>query len=97
MSILELLILLIIAGICGAVAQLIVGYSTGGIVTSIVVGFVGAMIGVFIVRELNVSPVLPVRIENQEFPVFWAIVGSVIFVAVLAMLTRGRRETIVRR
>ena len=45
MSLVELLVLLLVAGICGAVGKAIVGFMPGGFLVSIGVGFVGALIG----------------------------------------------------
>jgi uncharacterized membrane protein YeaQ/YmgE (transglycosylase-associated protein family) len=45
MTILEFLILLVIAAICGAIGQAIAGYTLGGMVITTVVGFIGAFVG----------------------------------------------------
>ena len=42
--ILQLLLLLLIAGICGALGQAIGGYSHGGCLVSIALGFIGALL-----------------------------------------------------
>ncbi len=42
MSLVGFLVLLIIAAICGAIGQALAGYSTGGFLISIVLGFIGA-------------------------------------------------------
>lgn len=88
MSLLDLIILLIIASICGSLGQAIAGVSRGGCLVSIVLGFIGALIGMFIQRHLD----LPVLWHPFGFPVIWAVVGSAIFVAVLSLLTRSRRN-----
>jgi uncharacterized membrane protein YeaQ/YmgE (transglycosylase-associated protein family) len=45
MSILEFLVLLVIAGVCGAVAQALTGVSRGGCLISIALGLIGALLG----------------------------------------------------
>ena len=40
----ELLVLLVVAGICGTLAQSIAGYSRGGCLVSIALGFVGLLL-----------------------------------------------------
>ena len=40
MTLLDVLILLLVAGICGSLGQAIVGYSRGGCLVSIALGFV---------------------------------------------------------
>jgi uncharacterized membrane protein YeaQ/YmgE (transglycosylase-associated protein family) len=44
MTFLEFLALLIVAGICGGVARSIVGYSHGGCLSSILLGFIGTLL-----------------------------------------------------
>jgi uncharacterized membrane protein YeaQ/YmgE (transglycosylase-associated protein family) len=41
MTLFDLLILLLVAGICGALGQAITGFSRGGCLVSIALGFVG--------------------------------------------------------
>ena len=43
MNVWEFLILLLVAAICGAVAQAIAGFSRGGLLVAIAVGFIGAL------------------------------------------------------
>ncbi len=45
MNLIELIVLLIIAGVCGGIAQSLAGFSRGGCITSIVLGFVGGAAG----------------------------------------------------
>ncbi len=91
MTLIELLILLLIAAVCGGLGQSLVGYSTGGCLTSIVVGIIGAYLGVWLARELGLPIVLPLSIGGQEFPVLWSIIGSAILSAGLGLLNRSTR------
>ena len=88
MGVTEFLILLLIAGICGSVAQGLVGYSHGGCLVSIVLGLIGAMLGGWIARKVGVGDILSIAIGDQNFPVVWSIIGAVIFVALLSLITR---------
>lgn len=90
MTILDFLILLIIAALAGAIGQALAGYSVGGCITSTLVGFVGAVIGTWIAGALGLPEVFAINVGGRAFPVFWSIIGSALFVAVLALLTRGR-------
>jgi uncharacterized membrane protein YeaQ/YmgE (transglycosylase-associated protein family) len=92
MTILEFLVLLIVAGICGGVAQSIVGYSHGGCLTSILLGFIGALIGTWLARLVGLPELLDVTVGDRSFPVVWSIIGAALFVAVLALISgRPRR------
>lgn len=90
MSPLDLLILLLVAGICGSLGQAIAGYSRGGCLVSIALGFVGALIGMWLARLMGLPELFPVRIGGTNFPIIWSIIGSALFVAVLTLLTRRR-------
>ena len=76
MTLVEFLLLLVIAGIAGAVGQSLAGYELGGCLVSIVVGFVGAYIGVWLARELSLPEFLVVTIDQESFPIIWSVIGS---------------------
>ena len=90
MSIESILILLLIAGICGAIGQSIAGYSLGGLLVTIGVGFVGAVLGVWLSGVLGLPELFALRIGGRAFPIVWSILGSALFVALVASV-RGRR------
>lgn len=85
-----ILLLLLIAAVCGGIAQALVGYSRGGCIVSIVIGFIGALIGYWLSDALNLPLLFNITIQGQNFPVLWSIIGGVIFVAVLNLIS-GRR------
>ena len=90
MTILSLLILLLIAGICGALGQAIAGTGRGGILVSIAVGFIGALLGMWIAGAMGLNEMFAVNIGGKTFPIIWSIIGSAIFVALISLLTRRR-------
>lgn len=92
MGIIDFLILLVIAGICGSIAQAIVGFSRGGCLASIAVGFIGALIGPWIARKMNLPELFTINIGGTAFPVVWAIIGAAIFTALISLLTPRRLD-----
>jgi uncharacterized membrane protein YeaQ/YmgE (transglycosylase-associated protein family) len=90
MTLVDLLVLLVVAGICGAIGQAIVGYSHAGCLGTIAVGFVGALLGTFIARSMHLPEILTVRVDRQAFPIIWSIAGAALFVSLLSLLS-GRR------
>lgn len=90
MSLLGFLLLLLIAAICGAVGQSIAGYSMGGCLASIVVGFVGALIGSWLAAEFGLGMIWVVDIEGQSIPIIWSILGAALFSIIIGLITRGR-------
>lgn len=90
MTLTGFLILLLIAAICGSLAQAIVGYSRGGCLVSAVLGLIGALIGTWLARLFELPYGFEVSIDGQEFPILWSILGATLFVAVLSLLTYRR-------
>lgn len=94
MTIVELLVLLLIAGICGAVGKAIVGYFPGGFLASIGVGFIGALVGTWVARAVGLPELFAIRVGTTAFPIIWSIAGSALFVAIIALIA-GRRRVLV--
>jgi len=90
MSLVSLLLLLLIAAIAGSIGQALAGYSMGGCLLSIVVGFIGAVLGLWLARELGLPEPLPITVGGETFPLLWSIIGSALFAAVIGLLTRRR-------
>ena len=90
MTLFDVLILLLVAGICGSLGQAIAGYSRGGCLVSIALGFVGALLGMWIPRMMGLPELFPVRIGGTSFPIIWSIIGSALFVAIITLITRSR-------
>jgi uncharacterized membrane protein YeaQ/YmgE (transglycosylase-associated protein family) len=88
MTLLDLIVLLIIAGLCGSLGQAISGYSRGGCLVSIALGFVGALLGMWLARNLGLPELFSVQIGTTSFPIIWSIIGAALFVAIISLLTR---------
>ena len=84
MSIWALLLLLLIAGVCGFVASQLMGAKRVNVIMMIVLGFVGAFVGQWIAQQFGLPLVLPIEIGSKTFPLLWAVVGSV---AVVGLVT----------
>lgn len=91
MSIGDLLVLLLVAGICGSLAQALVGYSHGGCLVSMALGFIGAILGTWLARVMGLPEILTVQLGGQSFPIIWSIIGAALFVAILNFLKPFRR------
>ena len=88
----DILISLIIAGIAGSIGRSLSGFSRGGCIISIVVGFIGAIIGTWLARELQLPDPLPITIRGTSYNLLWTIIGAVIFTAVLSLITPGKNK-----
>lgn len=85
-----LIVLIVIAAICGAVGKALAGGGQGGLVASIALGFIGALLGPWVARQLNLSEPLVLHVNGQPFPIVWSIIGAALFVALLHLVS-GRR------
>ena len=99
MDLLQLLTLLVIAGICGAIAQWIVAFSPGSMLVSIIVGVIGAYLGTVIANLLRIPDIIPsFTIGILPFNVLWAIIGSILLLLMLkALRDSGRTRLFSRR
>lgn len=91
MGIIELLVLLIIAGVCGATGKAIVGWFPGGFLASIGVGFVGALVGTWLARLAGLPELFAIRVGGTTFPIVWSILGSALFVGLISLIAGRRR------
>jgi uncharacterized membrane protein YeaQ/YmgE (transglycosylase-associated protein family) len=89
MTLIGFLVLLLIAAICGSVGQSLAGYNLGGCLVSIVVGFIGAYLGVWIADKMDLPRIFEINIDGKPFPVIWAVIGSALFTLVIALLRRA--------
>ncbi len=92
MSLGSFVVLLVVAAAIGGIGQMIAGYTRLGCLGSIVVGFVGGMLGVWMQRMTGVHDLFTLTIGGQSFPIAWAIAGSALFVGILGLLQRGGRR-----
>lgn len=92
LTITGLIILLLIAGVCGAIGRAIGGGTAGGMLVSIAVGFVGALLGSFIAAHFRIPDLLVVSVDHHPFPILWSIIGAALFVAVIHLLSGGGRS-----
>ncbi len=83
--VIKILILLIIAFFCGSIGASLAGASKKGCITSIVLGFIGALLGSWISRKMQIPELLVV----QGVPVVWSIIGSALFVALINLISGG--------
>ena len=89
MTLIGFLVLLLIAAICGSIGQSLAGYDLGGCLVSIVVGFIGAYLGLWIAGKMGLPEIFTISIEGKPFPIVWAVIGSALFTAIVALFRRG--------
>jgi uncharacterized membrane protein YeaQ/YmgE (transglycosylase-associated protein family) len=86
------IVLLIIAAICGGLGQAIGGFSRGGCLFSILLGFVGAYLGLYVAGRFGLPEFFPVNIQGESFPIVWSIIGAAILSFIVSLLFRAGRR-----
>jgi uncharacterized membrane protein YeaQ/YmgE (transglycosylase-associated protein family) len=92
MSILDVVLLVIVAGVCGSIGQALAGYSRAGCLASIALGLIGALLGVWLSRHLGLPELFSIRLGSTRFPIIWSIIGATLFVAVVGLISRRRSD-----
>jgi uncharacterized membrane protein YeaQ/YmgE (transglycosylase-associated protein family) len=88
MTLVGFLVLLVVAAVAGALGQALAGYSLGGCLVSIIVGWVGAYIGMWLAGVLGLPEFLVINIQGEAFPLVWATIGAAVLSAIIGLLTR---------
>jgi uncharacterized membrane protein YeaQ/YmgE (transglycosylase-associated protein family) len=83
-----LIILIIIAAVCGAIGRSIAGGVRGGILVSTALGFIGAVLGPWIATQLKLSEPLIINVGGHPFGILWSIIGAAVFVAIIHLVSR---------
>jgi uncharacterized membrane protein YeaQ/YmgE (transglycosylase-associated protein family) len=86
-----LIVLIVIAAICGAVGRALGGGVRGGLIVSTAIGFIGAMLGPWIALQLHLSEPFVLHVNGFSFPILWSIIGGALFVAILHLVAGPRR------
>jgi uncharacterized membrane protein YeaQ/YmgE (transglycosylase-associated protein family) len=90
MSPMGLIVLIIIAAICGAIGKALAGGARGGLLVSTVLGFIGALLGPWVALRLKLPEPFVIQLSGHPFPVLWSIIGAALFVAFIHLIS-GRR------
>jgi uncharacterized membrane protein YeaQ/YmgE (transglycosylase-associated protein family) len=88
-SLIGLLVLLLVGAICGAIAEMIVGYGPGGFLAAAVIGFLGAVIGSWLAPKIGLPELFQVTVSGVSVPIVWSIIGAVILLLILSAFRRG--------
>lgn len=92
MNLLQILLLIIIAAGCGSLGMAITGFHRRGCLVSVVMGFIGAIVGTYLSGLAGLPDILTIKVGGANFPVIWSIIGAVIFSLPLSILVGGRRK-----
>jgi len=83
-----LILLIVIAAVCGAIGKALAGGARGGLIVSTALGFVGALLGPWLAAQMKLPEPFVVHISGQSFPILWSIIGAALFVALIHLISR---------
>jgi uncharacterized membrane protein YeaQ/YmgE (transglycosylase-associated protein family) len=89
MSLVQLLLLILVGAICGVIAEMIVGFSPGGFLASVAIGFLGALIGDWLAPRVGLPQVFSVQSGGFRIEILWAIIGAIILLLILSLFRRS--------
>jgi uncharacterized membrane protein YeaQ/YmgE (transglycosylase-associated protein family) len=93
LSLPALIVLILIAAVCGAIGSSIAGGARGGLLVATALGLIGALLGPLVARELRLPEPIVISVSGHPFPVLWSIIGAALFVALMHLLSAGRYRT----
>ncbi len=88
MSLIDFLLMIAIAVAFGSLAQWTSGYSRGGWIVNLSVGFLGALAGALVARSFDVPEIYQLTLGRATFPIIWSIIGSVLFLAAISLVVK---------
>jgi uncharacterized membrane protein YeaQ/YmgE (transglycosylase-associated protein family) len=92
-DLISLLLCLILAAGLGILSQRILGFKMGGLLVSIFIGFIGALLGREMVRWFHLPEWIYLTVDGRSFPVIWCTIGALIATAIVgAIARRSKRE-----
>ena len=86
MNIWHILLLLLIAGVCGFIATKMMGAKRINIVLMVILGFIGAALGQWLAAVFSFPLLLPLEIGARTFPLVWALIGSIAIIGIVSAI-----------
>lgn len=92
MNYIDFSLISVVAVVCGTAAQLTSGYSKGGWVVNLLIGFFGALGGVFLSRWLHAPLLWDLQIGPVSFPIVYCCIGAAILLAAASLAIKPGRN-----
>jgi uncharacterized membrane protein YeaQ/YmgE (transglycosylase-associated protein family) len=86
MNLWHVLLLLLIAGVCGFAATKLMGAKRINVVLMVILGFIGAALGQWLAGAFHFPLFLPLAIGAQTFPLVWALIGSIAIIGIVSAI-----------
>ncbi len=86
-TIIDLLLLFAVAAVCGLIAMAVIGrVRGGGCLAAVGIGFIGAVLGLWLSRVFGLPDLFSVNVGGHAFPLVWAIIGAILVIIVLRLI-----------
>ncbi|MDP4115694.1 MAG: hypothetical protein Q8903_06145 [Bacteroidota bacterium] len=86
----ELILLLLVAAFVGTLGQILVGFSKGGFLISMAMGFIGAVLGNWLSSTYNLPVLYNLDSAGQNIPIVWSVLGAFILSILLSLVLPKR-------
>lgn len=88
----DIVIYVVVAAICAAIAGSLLGVRAGGFLAACFIGVVGAFLGTWLAGKLGLPELFVLRIDSAAIPIVWTITGSFLLLLVIGLLRPGVRN-----
>lgn len=85
-SVWSILLLLGIAALCGLIAQAVVGHRRGGCLAAMGIGFIGALLGIWLAGLLHLPNLFSINAGGVSFPIVYALLGAMVLLLLLRLI-----------
>jgi uncharacterized membrane protein YeaQ/YmgE (transglycosylase-associated protein family) len=82
-SLVQLFVWLVIAMLSGVIAETIYGYTHSGLLSTTVVGLIGALFGTWLASALQLPALLTLTLFEVQVELIWCTVGALLVIALL--------------
>ncbi len=82
-SVWNIILLLLVAGLCGAIAEAVAHHHRGGCLASIGIGFIGAVLGFWLAGVLHLPNLFSINVGGVSFPIVYALLGGLFLLLIL--------------
>jgi uncharacterized membrane protein YeaQ/YmgE (transglycosylase-associated protein family) len=89
MTALEFVILLVMAAVLGILSQRLLGYKLGGLFVSIILGFLGGLLGKFMHGWLNLPISFVLEIGDARLPVVSCFLGALLITFLFGLVAKS--------
>ncbi len=84
-SVWNIILLVLVAGLVGAIAQAVAHHRRGGCLASIGIGFIGAVLGFWIAGLLHLPNLFVINVGGVAFPIVYALLGGLLLLLILRL------------